>query len=101
MSGDRDREGDATKPALSGTCAARAVTAVQLTVVNETDHQSNTRIVSENVRCMQCSYNVRGLPHRGSCPECGRAVVDLDPLGRQVSKIEIVGLAAIAVQAEQ
>ena len=32
------------------------------------------RIVVESVPCERCSYDVRGLPADGACPECGRSV---------------------------
>jgi uncharacterized repeat protein (TIGR04138 family) len=37
-------------------------------------------VISHDVRCVGCGYNLRGLPVRHICPECGRATTDtIDP----------------------
>lgn len=33
-------------------------------------------IVTDDLVCIGCGYNLRTLPHAGRCPECGRAVWD-------------------------
>jgi len=32
--------------------------------------------VGSDISCIQCGYNLRGLPASSACPECGRAVVE-------------------------
>lgn len=32
--------------------------------------------VRRNIPCIGCGYDLEGLPARGTCPECGRAIVD-------------------------
>ena len=32
--------------------------------------------VNDDAPCVHCKYNLRGLPFTGSCPECGRPVLD-------------------------
>jgi 2-amino-4-hydroxy-6-hydroxymethyldihydropteridine diphosphokinase len=37
-------------------------------------------VISRSVRCVGCGYNLRGLPIRHACPECGRPTTDsIDP----------------------
>jgi hypothetical protein len=33
-----------------------------------------TPVVGSDRACIRCSYNLRGLPHTGNCPECGTPV---------------------------
>ena len=44
--------------------------------MGETPPQSNAADLQDDVRCMICGYNLRGLPVRGACPECGGEVAD-------------------------
>jgi 2-amino-4-hydroxy-6-hydroxymethyldihydropteridine diphosphokinase len=37
---------------------------------------ARTGIIDRNVRCIGCGYNLRGLPARHVCPECGRPTTD-------------------------
>jgi hypothetical protein len=33
-------------------------------------------VVRRNLACIGCGYDLEGLPARGNCPECGRAIVE-------------------------
>jgi len=37
------------------------------------DKEGNIRL---DLPCAECDYNLRGLPARGECPECGSAIAD-------------------------
>lgn len=36
-------------------------------------------LIAEDRACRKCSYNLRGLMDNAACPECGRAIKDVDP----------------------
>lgn len=40
------------------------------------DARAAQGIVTESRRCIRCSYDIRGLPTDGVCPECGTMVAD-------------------------
>ena len=33
-------------------------------------------VIAKDVRCLGCTYNLRGLSEEGTCPECGRSIRD-------------------------
>jgi 2-amino-4-hydroxy-6-hydroxymethyldihydropteridine diphosphokinase len=46
----------------------------------EDDAPPEPGIIPRDVRCVGCGYNLRGLPIRHTCPECGRPTTDsIDP----------------------
>ena len=54
--------------------------------------ESSTPLVDRNRPCLRCSYNLRGLPTDGPCPECGTPVQDsLRGSLLQFSSLEYLG----------
>jgi hypothetical protein len=67
-------------------------------------------MIPSDLPCLECGYNLRGLPRYGRCPECGvdvgpsvdrlnaRTLADADPRWlRRLSEGSIVGLAAFLI----
>jgi hypothetical protein len=67
-------------------------------------------MITSDLPCLECGYNLRGLPRYGRCPECGvdvgpsvdrlnaRTLADADARWlRRLSEGSIVGLAALVI----
>lgn len=42
-------------------------------------------VLHEDLPCRGCQYNLRGLPHSGNCPECGKPIRNSLPRGKELS----------------
>jgi hypothetical protein len=63
-------------------------------------------VVKENVSCIHCDYNLRGLDPAGRCPECGSEIANsvlapilkrTEPSGLPYLKWSVVGVAILAL----
>ena len=62
-------------------------------------------MITVDVRCVQCEYNLRGLSESGLCPECGSSIAvslraHYDPRcvsGKPYRKAALVGLCCVLV----
>ncbi len=48
---------------------------------------------AEDLMCLTCGYNLRGLPRSGGCPECGLKIVNTVIARQGMTKRELAALA--------
>ncbi len=49
--------------------------------------------ISEDLMCLSCGYNLRGLARRGDCPECGLPITQTILARQGMTKRELTALA--------
>lgn len=53
----------------------------------------DAHMLAQDLMCLACGYNLRGLPRSGSCPECGLKIVNTLAARQGMTKRELAALA--------